>query len=271
MSDWSAIGMPLKKIRRGKILNCGRGLTVHHLEDLDEQTVIVRFNADRESVLKWLYEYGKVPLPPYIHRSDEQEPERRTEDLNRYQTIYANSIGSVAAPTAGLHFTAAIMSKLQEFQVNVVDVMLHVGAGTFLPVKSRDVRNHQMHFETYCIPQGSYQAICSAREKMQPIIAVGTTTFRCLESFFDDCTSGMKAPEQFYSTNLFIRPSEAGKRCRPVSGITGLITNFHQPKSTLFMLVCALIGIDSARAAYAYAVEQRYRFLSYGDACYFQL
>jgi S-adenosylmethionine:tRNA ribosyltransferase-isomerase len=198
----------------------------------------------------YLERHGDVPLPPYIVRTPD------ADDAERYQTIYARQQGAVAAPTAGLHFDAAMLRQLGDRGIAVAALTLHVGAGTFQPVDHQDLSRHRMHSERYEIPQQTAAAIAATRAAGRAVVAVGTTTLRALESAAtpDGVRAGAAA------TSLFITP---GFRFRVVDR---LLTNFHLPRSTLLMLVSAFTGLDTIRAAYAHAVRERYRFFSYGDA-----
>jgi S-adenosylmethionine:tRNA ribosyltransferase-isomerase len=201
-------------------------------------------------VFSVLEAHGEVPLPPYItHRA-------AGEDESRYQTVYAREPGAVAAPTAGLHFDDALLASLRAKGVAVASLTLHVGAGTFQPVRVDDLSQHVMHAEWYAIPETTVDAIAAARERGGRVVAVGTTALRALESAAADGELRAGAAE----TRLFITP---GYRFRVVDR---LVTNFHLPKSTLLMLVSAFAGADDIRRAYAHAVAKRYRFFSYGDA-----
>jgi S-adenosylmethionine:tRNA ribosyltransferase-isomerase len=193
---------------------------------------------------------GHVPLPPYITHDD------GAQDAERYQTVYARRAGAVAAPTAGLHFTAGLMSALRARGVHCVFVTLHVGAGTFQPVRAERIAGHRMHAERYEIPSATAEVVDAARAAGRPVTAVGTTSLRALESAAQDGRVAAGGGE----TRLFITP---GYRFRVVDR---LLTNFHLPKSTLLMLVSAFAGIERIRSAYAHAIERRYRFFSYGDA-----
>ena len=199
-------------------------------------------------------QHGQLPLPPYIRRPATQE------DALRYQTIYAdgNKAGSAAAPTAGLHFTSAMRKNLEEQGFEWAEVTLHVGYGTFSPVRCEDVREHHMHRECIECPARTAESVRKAREQGRPVIAVGTTSCRTLEGVAAQCGGELRPFTGW--TDIFIRP---GYRFRVVDG---LITNFHLPESTLVMLVSALTGRERLLAAYAEAVERRYRFFSYGDA-----
>jgi S-adenosylmethionine:tRNA ribosyltransferase-isomerase len=203
------------------------------------------------SVLELLERHGSVPLPPYISHAPEAEDERR------YQTVYARRPGAVAAPTAGLHFDDALLDALRARGVELAYVTLHVGAGTFQPVRAHKLSEHRMHNEWYEIPAATAQAVAATKARRRAVVAVGTTTVRCLEA--SAAKSGSPAPGAA-ETDLFITP---GFEFR---AIDRLITNFHLPRSTLLVLVSALAGIDPVRRAYRHAIEQRYRFYSYGDA-----
>ncbi len=205
---------------------------------------------DCDDVFALLERAGSVPLPPYIrHAADDA-------DGSRYQTVYARSPGAVAAPTAGLHFDHVLMQALREHGVALATLTLHVGAGTFQPVRVDDIAEHRMHSEWYSIPQATVDAIDAARAARRSVIAVGTTTLRALES----AAAGGSLQAGSAETRLFIVP---GYRFRVVDR---LITNFHLPRSTLLMLVSAFAGIENIRRAYRHAVERSYRFFSYGDA-----
>lgn len=213
-----------------------------------EGFVRVRFeNAD--DVFALLERHGAVPLPPYIQHAPDGN------DESRYQTVYAMEPGAVAAPTAGLHFDEALLEALRTRRVTTAHVTLHVGAGTFRPVRADDLAGHEMHSEWYRVPQETVDAIRRARERGGRVLAVGTTTLRALETAG---AAGLHAGVG--ETKLFITP---GYRFRVVDR---LLTNFHLPKSTLLMLVAAFAGLDNIRRAYAHAIAQRYRFYSYGDA-----
>ena len=200
-----------------------------------------------ENVLGLLERFGELPLPPYIEHQPTQE------DAQRYQTVVAKNPGAVAAPTAGLHFDQAILQQLSDAGVNQAGVTLHVGAGTFTPVREEDLSKHQMHYEWYSVPQATIDAIAQTKLQGGRVIAVGTTSLRALESH---ATTGQASGE----TNLFITPGYEFK------AVDCLLTNFHLPKSTLLMLVSAFAGMDNIRNAYQHAIDQSYRFFSYGDA-----
>lgn len=214
--------------------------------------VLIRFSG---SVLHHLEAFGELPLPPYIGHSP------GAEDLRRYQTVYADPAGSVAAPTAGLHFDDAFLAALDAKGVRRATVTLHVGSGTFAPVRTDDLSAHKMHSEWCCLPEATAQAIASAQARGGRIIAVGTTSLRTLESAAARQAMGSPLHGQ-WETDLFITPGY------PFRLVDALLTNFHLPKSTLLMLVSAFAGYETIRQAYAHAIAQRYRFFSYGDAMF---
>ena len=203
----------------------------------------LRFDAPAAEILERL---GELPLPPYIQHTPDGA------DESRYQTVFAREPGAVAAPTAGLHFDEALLAALRARGVEMTHLTLHVGAGTFLPVRTEDLSQHQMHAERYAISPETAQAIARAKAGGRPVVAIGTTAMRALEA-----SSGQAGVGE---TNLFITP---GYRFRVVDR---LFTNFHLPKSTLLILVSAFAGRETIRRAYAHAIAQRYRFFSYGDA-----
>jgi S-adenosylmethionine:tRNA ribosyltransferase-isomerase len=202
-------------------------------------------------VLEALERHGEVPLPPYIDRPAD------AADAGRYQTVYASRPGAVAAPTAGQHFDPVLLDLLEARGVARAQVTLHVGAGTFQPVRVADLSQHRMHAERYEIPQATVEAIAAARRRGGKIVAVGTTTVRCLEGSAQ--RNGAPAAERA-ETDLFITPGFAFRV------VDRLITNFHLPRSTLLVLVSAFAGTERMRRAYRHAIAQRYRFYSYGDA-----
>ncbi|MDR1260427.1 MAG: tRNA preQ1(34) S-adenosylmethionine ribosyltransferase-isomerase QueA [Oscillospiraceae bacterium] len=209
---------------------------------------LVKFTSSGD-LLKTLEKIGNIPLPPYI--------KSKLEDVERYQTIYSKSPGSIAAPTAGLHFTAEIFNKLIANNISVACVTLHVGLGTFKPVKVSDITKHQMHEETFTLPKETAQKIIQTKNSGGRVIAVGTTSCRVLESVWQ---RHKKIQAEAGTTNIFIYPGYKFKV------IDGLITNFHLPKSTLLMLVSAFAGRKFILGAYLNAIENHYRFLSFGDA-----
>ena len=247
-------------VRSSKPLRPGTGIILENGPELEiEETiapgrVAIRFPVANDRFLGFLEEYGRPPLPAYIKISH-RDMER---DKSRYQTVYAAVPGSVAAPTAGLHFSERLLGDLIASGIEIVRIVLHVGPGTFTPVRHADIRLHAMESETYEISEGSAEKINRAIEDSRRIIAVGTTTVRALES--SATVSGLVQAGR-RSTNLYIMP---GHNFRIIQG---LITNFHLPGSTLLMLECAFGGTDRILAAYQNAVDNNFRFYSYGDAC----
>lgn len=246
---FEALLKPLKKIKEGQLLDFGKGLQAT-LIDKDKR--IVRFN--KKDVLKVIQKNGHIPLPPYIKRED------NAQDRTYYQTVYAKELGSVAAPTAGLHFTKALMTKLKAQGHRFVPLTLHVGYGTFKPVEARDIRTHVMHEEAYEISKSSYQKILKNKKDHHPICAVGTTSCRVLESISPGRGGLPYAPPLKGITNLFAYPGFS------FTMTDCLVTNFHLPYSSLLMLVCAFGGYDLMMNAYKEAIKEKYRFYSYGDA-----
>lgn len=228
------------------------------LEKRGEDGVLLEFLCDVKDVSRLLEEYGMMPLPPYIKREKPVDGMwNKYNDKENYQTVYAKHEGAVAAPTAGLHFTDEVLQKLEEKGVNKVFLTLHVGAGTFLPVKVEDTDNHKMHAEYGIITKEACDIINQAKREGKRVIAVGTTSVRLLESAAD--SSGILNPFNG-ETSIFITPGYKFKI------IDMIITNFHLPKSTLFMLICAIAGTERMKKAYQYAMDKKYRFYSYGDS-----
>ena len=234
----------------GSRILLGDGCVLDVLARHDDLTLL-RF---AQPVLDVLDRLGRLPLPPYIDHVP------TADDEARYQTVYANEPGAVAAPTAGLHFDAAMLDALRAQGIRIAQVTLHVGAGTFQPVRVDDVAAHKMHSERYTIPQATVDAIAETRARGSRVVAVGTTSLRALEAAarHGDLHAGSD------ETDIFITPGYAFKV------VDALITNFHLPKSTLLMLVSAFAGVDAIRAAYAHAIAERYRFFSYGDAMFLE-
>ena len=252
-SKWECLTKPGKKTRTGTEIAFGNGqLKCEVIEVLDNGNRIVKFQYDG-IFLEILESLGKMPLPPYI--------KEELEDSERYQTVYSRELGSAAAPTAGLHFTNDILDKIRKKGVNIAYVTLHVGLGTFRPVKEENIEQHDMHSEFCMIPQESADMINETKNRGGRIISVGTTSCRTLESFADE-NGFVKAVSDW--TNIFIYP---GYRFKCVDA---LITNFHLPESTLIMLVAAMTGRENILNAYKIAVEERYRFFSFGDCCFIE-
>lgn len=247
---YEAMVHPGGKLHVGRRVRIGSELEVEILEITQRRTRIVALHSALrlDAVIE---RYGHVPLPPYIHRAD------TVADADRYQTIYAREQGSVAAPTAGLHFTDRLLGKLCEAGIGTIDVLLHVGAGTFKPVEHEDPALHVMHQEEFSVGDAAAAALDEVRNRGGRIVAVGTTSARTLESAIGD--SGRFTPSSG-ETNLFIRPPYEWR------AVDALLTNFHLPRSTLIMLVAAFAGYERIMRAYAEAIRARYRFYSYGDS-----
>ena len=248
-AEWDVLAKPGRKARPGTVIDLDEELSAEVVGEGDDGRYRVRFSAP---VLPRLEELGHVPLPPYIKRED------RPEDRHRYQTVWAREPGAIAAPTAGLHFTEGILSDLERRGIGIASLTLHVGIGTFKPVTAELVHEHDMDSERYEIPRETVSAIRQTREAGGRIVAVGTTTTRALEGCAADHSGSLVAGVG--RTDLFIRP---GFRFRVIDL---LLTNFHLPKSTLLMLVCAFAGKDRVLGTYREAIQEGYRFYSYGDA-----
>ncbi|NLL81821.1 MAG: tRNA preQ1(34) S-adenosylmethionine ribosyltransferase-isomerase QueA [Tissierellia bacterium] len=250
-NQWETLVKPGKKAKVGNIIEFGNGLLVGEITSIGEDgTRIIKFRYDGifEEILDIL---GEMPLPPYI--------KEKLEDRERYQTVYSKNYGSAAAPTAGLHFTKELLSDIRDKGVDIVNLTLHVGLGTFRPVKVENILEHHMHSEYYYLSQESAEIINKAKERGGRIISVGTTTTRTLETIADE-NSLLKKSSGW--TDIFIYPGYKYKI------IDGLITNFHLPESTLMMLVSAFSSKDIILNAYNVAVEEKYRFFSFGDAMF---
>ena len=251
---WAAFARPAKRLKVGQQVRCGDGLAAEVIAKGEAGEVTLRFDRSGPDLIAALHRFGELPLPPYI-ASRRAVDER---DRSDYQTLFARREGAVAAPTAGLHFTPALMERLAARGIAAAFVTLHVGAGTFLPVKVEDTGQHRMHAEWGEIPPATVAAIAATRRAGGRVVAVGTTSLRLLESA---AIAGREVRGFTGETDIFITP---GYRFQVVDL---LVTNFHLPRSTLFMLVAAFSGLERMRSAYAHAVAGRYRFYSYGDAC----
>lgn len=251
LTDWEVILKPGKKAKPGARFVFGEGELKAEILTIAEdggRTVRFEYEGVFEDVLDRL---GQMPLPPYIHE--------KLEDRTRYQTVYAKIDGSAAAPTAGLHFTPELMERVRAKGVEIVPVLLHVGLGTFRPVKEEDVANHHMHSEYYEVTPEQAEKINAARARGGRVVCVGTTSVRTLETVATE--DGVVHPGSGF-TQIFITPGVK------IKAVDALITNFHLPQSTLLMLISALMGREEALAAYEEAVRERYRFFSFGDAMF---
>ena len=252
IDTWEVLVRPGKKARPGDKISFGDGrLTAEVLETIEGGNRIIKFYYEGvfENILD---ELGEMPLPPYITH--------KLEDKERYQTVYAKHDGSAAAPTAGLHFTPELLKEIEEMGVKIAHVTLHVGLGTFRPVKAEDILDHEMHSEYYVVEEDQAAIMNEARKNGGRIIAVGTTSTRTLESVTDE--NGVVHAGSGW-TKIFIYPGYTFK------AVDCMITNFHLPESTLIMLVSTLMGKDFIMRVYEEAVKERYRFFSFGDACLF--
>ena len=250
-NTWECLTKPAKRIKEGTIISFGDGVLKAKCTEVKEDGIRI-FKLIYDGILyEILDKLGEMPLPPYIHE--------KLEDKNRYQTVYAKNVGSAAAPTAGLHFTEELLSKIKEKGIDIEYVTLHVGLGTFRPVNVTDVKNHKMHSEFYMMDKKTADVLNKAKKEHRNIISVGTTSTRTLETImslygeFRECSG---------QTEIFIYPGYEYK------AIDKLITNFHLPKSTLVMLVSALAGKEKILNAYKEAIKNEYRFFSFGDAMF---
>lgn len=246
---WECLSKPQKRLKEGTIISFGDGSLKAEVTKLDNDGITFVKLLYNGILLEILERLGTMPLPPYIHE--------KLEDGNMYQTVYAKDYGSAAAPTAGLHFTEELLERIKEKGIEIIPVTLHVGLGTFRPVMEEDILKHKMHTESYILTSESADRLNKVRERGNKIFVVGTTSTRVLE------TNLSRYPEftsEVSDTDIFIYPGYEFK------AVDNLITNFHLPKSTLVMLVSALTGKDNIMKAYKEAVNEKYRFFSFGDA-----
>ena len=241
-----------KGLKPGALVRLAGNATATMLKREDE-LFLLKFSCD---VLEFFQAHGQVPLPPYIDRAADEF------DRDRYQTVYARSLGAVAAPTAGLHFDETIFAALRARQVAHAFVTLHVGAGTFAPMRADDIDRHEMHSEHVEVPEATCEAVNRAREQGGRVIAVGTTVVRSLETAAGSASAPDRIAPYRGATRIFIKPGHVFR------AVDAMLTNFHLPESTLLMLCSAFVGREALLAAYAHAVRARYRFFSYGDAMF---
>ncbi|MFY9901692.1 MAG: tRNA preQ1(34) S-adenosylmethionine ribosyltransferase-isomerase QueA, partial [Trichococcus sp.] len=250
--EWETLVKPGKRVKVGTVISFGDGrLTAEVTQSLDHGGRILNFKYDGV-FLEILESLGEMPLPPYIKET--------LDDQERYQTVYAKEVGSAAAPTAGLHFTAELLAEVANKGVKIVYLTLHVGLGTFRPVSVDDIASHEMHSEFYQLTDEAAQTLNEVRSNGGKIVAVGTTSVRTLETIGTKFDGEIKADSGW--TKIFISPGYSFKV------VQGIITNFHLPKSTLVMLVSAFAGRDNVLSAYEHAVKEKYRFFSFGDAMF---
>lgn len=250
--DWKVLAKPAKRLKVGAQISFGDGrLTATILEELEHGGRIVRFHY-QGIFLEVLESLGEMPLPPYIHE--------KLKDRERYQTVYAKENGSAAAPTAGLHFTKELLAKIEAKGVKLVYLTLHVGLGTFRPVSVDNVDEHEMHSEFYTLSEEAAETLRQVKASGKRVIAVGTTSIRTLETIGSKFNGEIKADSGW--TNIFIKPGYDWKV------VDAFSTNFHLPKSTLVMLVSAFAGRELVLSAYQHAIDEKYRFFSFGDAMF---
>lgn len=250
--DWEVLAKPAKRLKVGAAISFGDGrLTATVVEELEHGGRIVRFHY-QGIFLEVLDSLGEMPLPPYIHE--------KLKDRERYQTVYAKENGSAAAPTAGLHFTKELLAKIEAKGVNLVYLTLHVGLGTFRPVSVDNVDEHEMHSEFYTLSDEAAETLRQVKASGKRVIAVGTTSIRTLETIGSKFNGEIKADSGW--TNIFIKPGYDWKV------VDAFSTNFHLPKSTLVMLVSAFAGRELVLSAYQHAIDEKYRFFSFGDAMF---
>ena len=250
--DWEVLAKPAKRLKVGAQISFGDGrLTATILEELEHGGRIVRFHY-QGIFLEVLESLGEMPLPPYIHK--------KLKDRERYQTVYAKENGSAAAPTAGLHFTKELLAKIEAKGVKLVYLTLHVGLGTFRPVSVDNVDEHEMHSEFYTLSEEAAETLRQVKASGKRVIAVGTTSIRTLETIGSKFNGEIKADSGW--TNIFIKPGYDWKV------VDAFSTNFHLPKSTLVMLVSAFAGRELVLSAYQHAIDEKYRFFSFGDAMF---
>lgn len=247
---WEVLARPAKRLKENDVIDLGHSCEAQVIARLSDKKWLMAMSA-KDGFNNYLERFGRAPLPPYIKRRRSMAPDQ-TDDRDRYQTIYAKTAGSIAAPTAGLHFSSEVLNTLRTKGIQIASITLHVGIGTFLPIETETIEDHVMETEFYEITTEAANIINNARR----VIAVGTTSTRTLESVAD--SNGYVKP-QSGETRLFIYPGYSFKR------VNGLLTNFHLPRSSLFLLVSAFAGMDFIRESYAEAVEKRYFFYSYGD------
>ncbi len=257
-SCWEVLMKNAKRVKENEILEVSEDFKIKYIKKIDAKNeneiphFVVEVDFCGDDFYETLNKYGSIPLPPYIQRKAE------IEDSENYQTVFAKNIGSVASPTAGLHFTKELLKKLQNKGVKIAYVTLNVGLGTFMPVKVDDIKDHTMHYEYFSIPKETEEIF---NNKKGDVIAVGTTVLRCLEATYQKFG---KIVQNTDKTNIFIYPPYK------IQSIDKLITNFHLPKSTLIMLVSAFAGKEFVLESYKHAVAEKYRFFSYGDCMFIE-
>ena len=252
---WKILAKPLKKLKIDHSYPLTENISLI-IDKKEDGFAVVRFSCNMEEMWEYIETSGNTPIPPYLNRDADES------DKTNYQSMFAENIGSVAAQTASFHFTENLKSKLLANNCEFASVTLHIGGGTFLPVKTDDIREHQMHSERYSIPSATYRKITEYLREGKNIVAVGTTPFRACESFWILQNKETLLDKEL-STDLFLYPKKDDVYSSQI--FTHIITNFHQPKSTLIMLICALLGTKRTKEMYRHAVKYQYRLFSYGD------
>ncbi len=250
---WEALSRPQKRLHVGTVVVFGEGLLKARVDEVLEEGIVHVTLIYEGILMEVLEKLGTMPLPPYIHEE--------LKDQGRYQTVYAEILGSAAAPTAGLHFTEEVLDKIKEKRVKIVHVTLHVGLGTFRPVEVEDIREHHMHTEHFFMSKETADVLNEVKKSGKRIVAVGTTSVRTLESVISKYGEFRECEED---TSIFIYPGYEFK------AVDAMLTNFHLPKSTLIMLVSAFAGREFVLEVYKHAVEEKYRFFSFGDAMFIE-
>ena len=250
-NKWECLAKPVKRLKVGTIVSFGDGLLKARIDEILEEGITHVTLIYDGILVEILDKLGTMPLPPYIHKT--------LEDQSRYQTVYAKNLGSAAAPTAGLHFTNELLEKIKKKGVNIAKVTLHVGLGTFRPVNVEDVTKHKMHSEYYIMDEKNAEILRNTKKNGKRVIAVGTTSVRTIETIMQKHKDYLSSSG---NTDIFIYPGYEFK------GVDAIITNFHLPKSTLIMLVSAFAGKENVLNAYNHAIKEKYRFFSFGDAMF---
>ncbi|MEK9726616.1 MAG: tRNA preQ1(34) S-adenosylmethionine ribosyltransferase-isomerase QueA [Candidatus Margulisiibacteriota bacterium] len=247
-NNWKVLIKNSKRIKNNEVLNVNENHQITIIKKLEKEAYVEI--SGPLSDFEFLEAFGEPPLPPYI------KSKRPKDHSNRYQSVFASEPGAVAAPTASLHFTKEVFAQLDQKEIEIIYITLHIGLGTFNPIISNNIIEHKMHKESYKICKKSAQKLNEAKKNRKPIIAIGTTSARCLESNFHNHAFH----EENSTTDLYIYPGYRFK------AINGMLTNFHLPKSSLLILVCSLIGIKTTKQIYNHAISKKYKFFSYGDA-----
>ncbi len=263
--EWKALARPLKRINIGDRFELDKNIELEFTRKADGYA-FVRFLCSEEKMWQYIEAKGNIPIPPYLKRL------ANSQDKHDYQSMFAKKRGSVAAQTASFHFTDSLKEKLKSNRCEFAPITLHIGGGTFLPVKTNRLEDHEMHSEKYMIPKETYEKILAYQKNGKQIVSVGTTVFRAVESFWNSHSTNTLRTQSLdteLSTDWFLYPQKAELYSSQV--FSHIMTNFHQPKSTLLMLICALIGKEQAFKIYNHALDHHYRLFSYGDTSLLKL